>query len=320
MPELGYSLISNDGGKNITVFYNGEVYAATDTHPNWTAIKAGAENDDPSVISLFDVGATAQARFERLSDRVTIKAGKVYFDNQPVSNALTNQVIRFIEGGVEDFKPLVSFFEKVQDNPNEHSREQLFSWLEIHDFTITDNGNFIGYKGVRNGADTFESINHGTAISDGVEYSGAIPNPIGAIVEMPRDAVQHDPSVGCHTGLHVGTWDYASSFAQGAVLKVEVNPRDVVSVPTDCGYQKLRTCRYTVLEAIDAPIDGPLDVDDAIADDGKLALWPEAEEDYLDKVARSTNPIVQTMAGTVDTRMNHTRQKRDQFGRFIPKK
>lgn len=320
MPEISYSLISNDGGKNITVFHNGQMYAATDTHPNWTAIKAGAENDDPSVIDLFDIGATAQARFERLSDRVTVRSGNVFFDNQPVSNALTEQVVRFIENGYEDFKPLVAFFEKVQDNPNEHSREQLYDWLETHYFTITETGNFIGYKGVRNGADTFESISHGTAISDGVEYTGAIPNPIGAIVEMPRDAVQHDPSVGCHTGLHVGTWEYASGFAQGAVLKVEVNPRDVVSVPTDCNYQKLRTCRYTVLEAIDAPIDGPLDMDPAIADDGGQALWAEAEAHYDDMAARSDNPIVKTMAGPVDTRFNHTKQKRDRFGRFIPKK
>ena len=63
---------------------------------------------------------------------------------------------------------------------------------------------------------------------------------------MPRGDVEHDPGVGCHVGLHAGTWDYASSFAQGAVLTVEINPRDVVSVPTDCQDQKMRVCRYTV--------------------------------------------------------------------------
>lgn len=319
MSNLQYSLIRNSGGEVITVFANGNMYSALDTHPNWTAIKAGVEADDANVIDLFDIGVTAQARFEKLSDRVSVKSGKVYFDNQPTHNALTEQVVRFIEDGQEDFGPLVEFFEKVQSNPNEHSREQLYSWLDVHDFTILPNGNFVGYKGVRVNGDSYESISHGTAISDGVEYTGAIPNPIGAVVEMPRDAVQHDPSVGCHTGLHVGTWSYASGFAQGAVLKVEVNPRDVVSVPTDCNHQKLRTCRYTVLEVIDAPVDGPLDMDPAIADDGGQALWAEAEEDYIDMVAKSTNPIVKTMAGIVDTRLNHLRQKRDANGRFIPK-
>jgi hypothetical protein len=326
MTNIQYSLIRNAGGEVITVFTNGQMLSALDTHPNWTAIKAGAEADDPNVIDLFDIGRTAQTRFEKLSDRVSVKGGKVFFDNQPTHNALTEQVVRFIEAGQEDFGPLVEFFEKVQSNPNEHSREQLYSWLDVHDFTILPNGNFVGYKGVRSVATTdgvkYESISHGTAISDGVEYTGAIPNPIGAVVEMARDAVQHDPSVGCHTGLHVGTWDYASGFAQGAVLKVEVNPRDVVSVPTDCNHQKLRTCRYTVLEVISAPVSGPLDYDydDYEEDDNYgLELSVEAEEAYYNEMATKSDPVVKTMAGSVDTRFNHLRQKRDANGRFIPK-
>jgi hypothetical protein len=326
MTNIQYSLIRNAGGEVITVFTNGQMLSALDTHPNWTAIKAGAEADDPNVIDLFDIGRTAQTRFDKLSDRVSVKGGQVFFDNQPTHNALTEQVVRFIEAGQEDFGPLVEFFEKVQSNPNEHSREQLYSWLDVHDFTILPNGNFVGYKGVRSVATTdgvkYESISHGTAISDGVEYTGAIPNPIGAVVEMARDAVQHDPSVGCHTGLHVGTWDYASGFAQGAVLKVEVNPRDVVSVPTDCNHQKLRTCRYTVLEVISAPVSGPLDYDydDYEEDDDYgLELSVEAEEAYYNEMATKSDPVVKTMAGSVDTRFNHLRQKRDANGRFIPK-
>lgn len=328
MPDIQYSLIDNNGHKNITVFYNGEMYAATEKHRLWDEIVAGAKANDPTVIDLFDIGAVAQARFERLSDRVTVKNGKVYFDNQPTHNALTEQVVRFIDDGQQDFRPLVEFFEKVQSNPNEHSREQLYTWLATHDFTILPNGNFIGYKGVRVNGGSYESISHGSAISDGVEYNGAIPNPVGAVVEMPRDAVQHDPSVGCHTGLHVGTWSYAHGFAQGAVLKVEVNPRDVVSVPTDCNHQKLRTCRYTVLEVIDAPVAGPLDydyVEDDEDDDYGFEMSPEAEEAYFDKMARNKlseaeDILKDAVQGIVDTRKNHLRQKRDRFGRFIPKK
>lgn len=308
---INYSLISNDGGSNITVFSNGQMFAATDVHPNWDAIVRGAMANDENVIELFDVGQTAQARFERLSDRVTVKNGIVYLDNEPVHNALTEQVVRFIRQGVEDFQPLINFFEKIESNPNDHSREQLFEWLNVHEFTILPNGNFVGYKGVAVNNDEYFSISHGTAISNGVEYTGAIPNPLGAIVEMPRGEVQHDPSVGCHRGLHVGTWDYASSFARGAVLKVEVNPRDVVSVPTDCGFAKLRTCRYTVLEAIDAPVSDALDWD--YEDDAKP--WEDEEEDlYSYKIDYS-----QFEDKPLDTRENHLRQKRDANGRFIPK-
>jgi hypothetical protein len=63
---------------------------------------------------------------------------------------------------------------------------------------------------------------------------------------MPRSDVQHDPARSCHTGLHVGTYEYAHSYADAALLTVLVNPRDVVSVPTACGATKMRVCRYVV--------------------------------------------------------------------------
>jgi hypothetical protein len=163
-----------------------------------------------------------------------------------------------VNNGVEDFKPLVAFFEKVETNPNSHSRVQLYAWLRDRNITLTEDGNFIAYKGVKVENGEYFSISTGKAISNGVEYNGAIPNPLGAIVEMPRSEVQHDPSVGCHTGLHAGTWNYASGFARGAVLTVEINPRDVVSVPTDCDAQKLRVCRYVVKDVTETELDTPV--------------------------------------------------------------
>lgn len=238
---------------NVVAVVDGEMYQADNEHPNWDRILRALENNDPSVVDLFDVSATVAERFNKVSERVSIAGGTVYFDGEPVNNTLTRQVLRFLDEGV-DFSPLVKFFEKVQTNPNEHSREQLYSWLEASDFTIDSDGDIRGYKGVIKVNDNeFTSISHGRAIVDGVVHEGAIPNAVGSVVEMPRGDVQHDPSVGCHTGLHVGTWDYASSFARGAVLEVKVNPRDVVSVPTDCNAQKMRTCRYTVVSVTDQP-------------------------------------------------------------------
>lgn len=257
---MKYNLVQmNDGGEaNLTVVHNGEMYVATDTHPNFARIVAGLATGDESVVELFDVQKTAQKRFERLSERVTVANGKVYLDGEEVDNALTQQVVNFINGGVEDFKPLINFFEKVETNQNAHSREQLYTWLRDRNITLTEDGNFIAYKGVRVTNGEFFSISTGKAISNGVEYNGAIPNPLGAVVEMPRSEVQHNPAVGCHTGLHAGTWSYAKDFARGAVLTVEINPRDVVSVPTDCDAAKLRVCRYVVKDVTEVELDTPV--------------------------------------------------------------
>lgn len=243
---------------NLTAFIDGQMHSCTNAHPNYERIRAMCEAGDEGVVALFDIANTAQERFRRLSERVSISGGTIYLDGEAVDNSLTQQVVRFIDDGVDDFEPLVLFFEKVQNNPNPHSREQLYRWLANRDFTINTDGNIIAYKGVNvrsvDGENVYESISHGRAIVDGEVHNGAIPNPIGAVVEMPRNDVQHDPSVGCHTGLHAGTWNYASGFAQGAVLTVEINPRDVVSVPTDCEDQKMRVCRYTVTGVTDQQI------------------------------------------------------------------
>lgn len=249
MSKVQFTHVSaGDGFSVVTAFVPGRkpVVALSD-HPNFDRILDGLLNDDPSVFDLFDVSQTVASKFEKLSDRVSIGDDRlVYFDGDVVDNSLVDQIVRFLDQGVEDWKPLVAFFEKVQDNPNEHSRTQLYDWLSRRDFSITENGDIVGYKGVSYDGN---SVHSGKAIVDGVVHNGRIPNKVGSVIEMPRSEVQHDPSVGCHTGLHVGTYEYASSFGN-KVLEIHVNPRDVVSVPTDCDWAKVRCCRYVVVGEI----------------------------------------------------------------------
>lgn len=285
---MQYTLVgSEDGSANITVFVPGQApMVAHSSHPNYDAIVEGALAGDDAVIDLFDVSTSAAQKFERLSDRVSVANGRVYLDHEEVNNALTAQVVRFIKEGVEDWKPLVRFFENVQANPNEHSREQLYNWLSKRDFTITDDGLIVGYKGVfaatnafvdQTNGYVFYSINKGKAIVNGEVKEGAIPQKLGDVVEMPRNEVTHDPSVGCHQGLHVGTYDYANDFAQGALLEVHVNPRDVVSVPTDSDWAKMRVCRYVVVDTIDAPYTTSV-LDRREDDDWDDDFWGDGED------------------------------------------
>ena len=249
MSDLKYNLIDVNGQGNITVVVDGEMYVANSEHPNWKAIVAGALEGDVEVVRLFDTAKEIARKFERLSDRVSVSGGHVFFDGEEIDNSLTKQIIRVLDEKIEDVKPLVLFFEKVATNPNEHSREQLYRFLESHDITILDDGDILLYKGVRKDSEgAWTSIHAGPAIVNGEEVNGYVPQPLGGIVEMPRGQVQHNPAVACHTGLHAGTFGYAKSFSSGNVIKVRVNPRDVVSVPNDHQDQKVRVCRYTVLD------------------------------------------------------------------------
>lgn len=265
---MKFNLVSVGDQQNITVFVNGEMYVANQDHPNFKAIVAGAVESDESVVDLFDVAQTVSKRFERLSERVSVANGRVYFDGDEVNNSLTRQIVRFIDEGRTDFQPLVNFFEKVSLNPQDHSREQLFDWLDRHDFTLAPNGDIVGYKGVRKNEDgTLVSIMSGPAIVDGEEVNGNVPNNVGSVIEIARSAVQHNPAVGCASGLHFGTYAYANDFAQGAVVEVHANPRDIVSVPTDCNWQKVRCSRYVVVKVIDAPYTTAVLDEDSSEDD-----------------------------------------------------
>lgn len=255
----------SDGGVlegSITVIIPGVVEPKTMTHDNPLYEKAcelaKAGNED--LLGLFDKAQAAAKRFDRLSERVTVSNGNIYFDGDQIDNGLTRQVARFIDSNVEDWKPLVRFFEKVQTNPNEHSREQLYGFIERNELTITENGDIVLYKGVRQDADdpdVYRPTHSGHGFVDGVEYFNEnLPQRIGSAVEIPRSEVVHDPHADCHIGLHAACFEFAKGFGGPVTLEIHVNPRDVGSVP-DHG-NKVRVSRYVVIREVDAPYQKPL--------------------------------------------------------------
>ncbi len=283
---MQYTLIGiEDGSQVISVFIPGSTpLVAHSSHPNFSVIVERVMEGDESVAELFDVALTVSSKFERLSDRVTVQHGRLYFDGDEVDNSLADLVVRFISEGVEDYKPLVRFFDNVQQNPSDHAKEFLFDWLKRNDFQITENGMIVGYKGVEKMNDgTFQSIYGGKAIVNGEVKEGRIPQSIGDVVEMPRSEVHFDSGRACSQGLHAATWGFAQGYNRGAILELHINPRDVVSVPTESGGEKFRCCRYTVIQTLDAPYrESLVAVDYDYEDDYGWGEWDGDDEDYCD--------------------------------------
>jgi len=256
---IQYSIVNAGDQRQITVLSaDGNLLVADQDHPNFSEILASVVNEDAhsfEIEALFDASAKANTYFERLTDRVTVSNGHVFFDGDPMDNSLTKHIVRFISDGVNDWWPLVSFLENVQNNPSENSKRQLYDWVTRHDLTLDDDGNIIAYKGCKDdGEGQAVSGWAGKAIVDGELVVGNIPNEIGATIEMPRSSVEDNPDAACSSGLHVGTYAYASSYANPYLLTVAVNPRDVVSVPYDGGAEKVRVCRYTVIDITEEEI------------------------------------------------------------------
>lgn len=259
-----------DGAESITAIIDGEFFVAEKDHPNYSEIKEAvvARLTDPhqdvdlhltddQVRDLFDLSFKVGVRFDAVgSDRVKIAGGRVFFDGDEIHSALTDAIVRFHTQGVDDYRPLVKFFEKISTNPSTHSQQYLYNWLTDNAFTIADDGDIIAYKGVNN---DFTSLHAGPAIVNGVSMNGNVPNNPGNVVEMPRSQVAHDPSQTCSVGLHAATFQFAENFGRGPVVKLKINPRDVVSVPVDAHGEKMRVCRYVVVEQVRAALPSVVD-------------------------------------------------------------
>lgn len=248
--SVPYRLVGGEDGEDssLTVFLPTGPRVVREDNPMFEGVLDAVRDEFTApdhVESLIeDATRAVSAKFHLLSERVAVRDGRVYFDGDEVDTTITDHILRFLSEGVEDWRGLVAFMENLSANPLGHSKTRLYGWLQATEgFAITNDGCFIGYKGLR---DDLTSSHSGPATVNGRPFNGHVPNLPGNVVEMGRSQVEHDPSRGCSSGLHVGTWEYASGWGS-RVVRVKVNPRDVVSVPTDSGDQKLRACRYEVL-------------------------------------------------------------------------
>ena len=198
---------------------------------------------------------------------IEVKDGNLYVFGDPVHSTLANRVLSFLEHGL-DCVHLFKFILKLNLNPSKRAVDELYTFLEHRALPITDNGNFLAYKAVR--ADYTD------------KHSGKFLNTVDAVLEMPRNKVDDDKNVGCSYGFHAGTVEYAKDFlgGQGHLMIVEINPADVVSIPTDCQFQKLRTCKYKVVGEYEIDLTDPMYASRfQTDDDDDVDVWGDEDDE-----------------------------------------
>lgn len=215
--------------ESLTAVLNNRSYTLRREHPNYRlvveAIKDGRSEDE--IAKLMDVVESVR---DYVGNGVEVKGGRVFYRGEEVQGTLVDRLLGFMEEGLPS-TPYVRFLENLMQNPSSRSRSQLYKFLEHQGLPITEDGCFLAYKGV-----TQEYYDR---------HTGKISNRIGQRITMDRSRISDDPSVGCHTGLHVGSERYAVDFGERTVI-CKINPKDVVSVPLDCECQKMRVCAYEV--------------------------------------------------------------------------
>lgn len=300
-----FNITSSEEGSSATVFFaDGTSEPIASDNPNFIKVRDGLLDGSLSDEELLNLIAPFKAIYKkltRLSERVSRKGMKLYFDGDPVAHRLATHIISVMDGGAaqDEVDAWLKFWEKAATNPSTASQDELFIFVEKHGISITPEGDMVLYKGVR--ADGLSS-HAGPGVVDGVEYEHAnLPNHVGAVVEMGRSRVDDNRRKECSNGLHVGDYSYASTFAP-KLLSVLVNPRDVVSVPYDENDRKIRVCRYVVLEENEGKFTETVVT--------KFSKAPEApaEEEVEDEETEETQvpeDAAQAIAAVFDTKAKY---------------
>jgi hypothetical protein len=233
--------------------------------------KAGEGIDIDHALKLIDAGQVAVDTLRRVTDRVSYKGGKLLWDGEPVDSTLANHIVRMIKEGDENYVAFARFLENLDQNPSEASKKALYDFIAARDFTITDEGHFVGYKGVRQ---DYTSLQSGYGIVNGVEHDGRLDNSVGNVVEVPSQP----GGSGCQLGLLLRPARRDSQLREGLRQRWSddhrrCQPSRCRHGPRDGNGHKMRVCKYVVLadneeELTTTTYTGTHRVEDSAADSG----------------------------------------------------
>jgi len=217
-------------GDNVVVVIDNKPHTINKTHITYQkvvdAIKAGdwelvKESIEPKKIVLnYGQG------------NVEIQGETLFWKGKELHTTLAVKMIDMLKEGFP-IEPMVNFMDNLYQNPSKRAVDELYGFLEKGNLPITPDGHFLAYKKVR---DNYFDV-----------HSGTMDNSVGQIVEMERFNVDDNKDNTCSTGLHFCSKDYLTNFGGERTVIVKINPRDVVSIPSDYNATKGRACRYEVI-------------------------------------------------------------------------
>lgn len=186
-------------------------------------------------------------------DGFKVSPDSVFYLEDRLPTVLANKVRSLIEEGLP-ISIFAKFWDNLKKNPSSSSVRELYDFLSYKELPITEDGCFLAYKGLNSNYWSISGNPKTKVIKGKVDSQGRIFNGIGEEIEVERYEVDDNRENHCSFGLHAGSLDYAKDFSRGKVVVVKINPKDVVSVPSDYNCQKSRICAYTVVSDFEQEI------------------------------------------------------------------
>lgn len=221
-------------GNNVVVVIDNKPHTISKTHITYQkvidAIKAGDWE------AVKDAIEPKKVVLNYGKGNVSIQGETLFWKGKELHTTLAVKMIEMLREGFP-IEPMVMFMDNLYQNPSKRAVDELYGFLERGNLPITPDGHFLAYKRVR--ADYKDC------------HTGTMDNSIGQVVEMERYDVDDNKDNTCSSGLHFCSKEYLSSFGGARTVIVKINPRDVVSIPSDYNQTKGRACRYEVVGEID---------------------------------------------------------------------
>lgn len=220
-------------GNNIAFVIDNKPFTISSSHVAYEKIKAAIRASDWELVKKLADPVSVVVNYSK--GKVRVDGNKVFWGNIELHGTLVNRIVSMLK---EDFPvdPFVNFIDNLMQNPSKRAVDELYSFLEAGNLPITPDGHFLAYKKV---TEDFKDI-----------YTGKLDNSVGAVVEMERNQVDDNKDRTCSSGLHFCSKEYLkSAYCERGkkTVIVKINPRDVVSIPSDYNNTKGRTCRYEVV-------------------------------------------------------------------------
>lgn len=222
-------------GANIVVVIGNAAHTISKTHLTYQKVLDAIKCEDWEAVKN-----TIEPKKVVLSygkGNVSIQGETLYWKGEELNTGLAVRMITMLQEGFP-IEPMVLFMENLMLNPSRRSVTELYGFLEKCNLPITPDGCFLAYKKVR---DNYLDC-----------HSGTMDNSVGKVVEMERNTVDDDKDRTCSSGLHFCSQSYLAHFGGERTVIVKINPRDVVSIPSDYNDAKGRACRYEVIGELNA--------------------------------------------------------------------
>lgn len=246
-------------GNNIVVVIDNTPHTINKSHVNYTKVADAIRAQDWDLLNK--IINPVKTVLEYGKGKVAVQGEKIFWDGEEMHNALSKRMLSMINEGFP-VEPLVAFMENLQENPSFRAVQELYGFLEKNSLPITPDGHFLAYKRV---GTNYLDVRSGT-VSNKVagafteEEKAAMPLVSGkkkevkvfiengeTVVEMPRNKVNDDKNQTCSEGLHFCSQDYLRHFSGEHTMILRINPKDVVSIPSDYNDSKGRACRYVIV-------------------------------------------------------------------------